>query len=54
MTAKEMLWCEANMYAWNGKHWLDREKKARFMLYRGVVFKWDVDREVWEFANEED
>ena len=52
MTAKEMLEIEANMYAWHGKHWVDREKKVRYMVYRGVLFRWNPDSELWEFCGE--
>lgn len=51
MTSKELLEIEANMFKWNGKHFIDHEKKIRFMFYRGFLFKWNPDIELWEICN---
>lgn len=47
-----MLTVEANMYAFNGTHWFDKKKKARFMLYAGQTFIWNPTRELWELYTE--
>ena len=39
---------EANLYSYNGKHWLMNRK--RYMMYRDVVFVWNPRRELWEYA----
>ena len=43
----------ANLYGYKGKHWLDKEKKMRFMEFCGEVFKWNPKRERWERYEEE-
>ena len=53
MTYKDSFLVEANMLSYNGKHWFDPEKKARFMLYRGVTFIWHPYREIWLYYEEE-
>ena len=54
MTKEELLWVEANMTGkFSAKHWTDTEKKAHFMEYKGILFKWDADRELYDFAMEE-
>ena len=47
-----MLWIEANMNKWNGRHFLDRDNKRRMMEYKGVLFVWDADAEVWDFCGD--
>ena len=48
MKVVDWLMVEANVFRYKGRHWLDKQKKARFMEYRGVVFKWNPKREIWE------
>ena len=48
MESVDWFTVEANTFKYRGKHWLDAGKKARFMEYRGVIFKWNPKRELWE------
>lgn len=52
MTAKEMLLIEANLRKFTGKHFLNEQEKTRYMEYKGVLFKWDADREIYVYADE--
>jgi len=52
MKRSDMLWIEANMNKWNGRHFLDKENKRRMMDYKGILFVWDADLEVWNFCEE--
>lgn len=53
MTHNDYLEIEANMLAWNGKHWLDAERRVRLMEYRGFRFKWNPDAEIWQYDEED-
>ena len=52
MSKNDMLWIEANMNKWNGRHFIDRENKRRMMEYKDILFVWDADREVYDFCEE--
>ena len=52
MAKSDALWIAANMSAWHGRHFLDVENRRRMMEFDGVLFVWNPDREVWEFAEE--
>jgi hypothetical protein len=50
MTKEELLWVEANMTGkFSAKHYVNEDTKTRYMEYKGIVFHWDADREVWDF-----
>lgn len=49
MSKDDMLWVEANMFPWKGKHWVDTTEKKRYMAYADATFVWDADAEVWVY-----
>lgn len=52
MSMDDLFWIEANMHKWNGTHYLDPVRKCRMMVYKGVLFVWDADAELWNYDEE--
>lgn len=50
MTNKDLFWIEANMNKFNGKHYTNTETKTHYMEYKGVVFEWNAEREIYEYS----
>ena len=42
----------ANLYPWRGRHWVDKDKKMRFMEFEGQIFYLGND-EYWRLYKEE-
>lgn len=50
---RDLMFIEANMTGkYHAKHFFDPVRRIRFMLYKKVLFAWDVDREIWVIYSE--
>lgn len=53
MSNNELLLIEANQRKFSGKHYTNKETKTHYMEYKGVIFQFDPDKEVYVFCNYE-
>ena len=52
MKNRDTLLIYANMNSHDGRHFIDRKNKRRMMEYRGTLFVWDANREIWLFQED--